>query len=136
MGTSFPLGILLLLSPATSLPAVTCSPLPVLEISDVRSTLVGDQLKKDRVLDALVMKDGQPFPAALVRLYIGHALVEQTLTDMRGHFLLEYLTVGRYTLSIQGFGRITLEVTDGVQQQSFYSFSSNHGCLSWGASTD
>jgi hypothetical protein len=127
------------LSLLTTAPLATanCDPLPTLEISDVRTTLVGNEWKEDRVIDATASKDGKPLPLAIVRLYIGKVLVEWTMADKRGHFLLENLTVGPYTLSIQDIGRFRLEVTPPrIHQQFFYSFSSNHGCLDWGETSD
>lgn len=137
MKTRFLDSILFFLLVAAPLPAANCDPVPTLEISDVRTTLVGNDVREDRVIDATATKDGQPLPAAFVRLYIGKALVQQTLTDLHGHFLLENLTVGHYTLSIQGLGRFRLDVTPPrMHQQAFYGFSSFHGCLSWGENSD
>ena len=131
--------ISILLSLITTAPLATanCDPLPTLEISHVRTTLVGNAVKEDRVVDATATKDGKPLPLTIVRLYIGKALVEWTMTDKRGHFLLENLTVGHYTLSIQDIGRFSLEITPPrIHQQFFYFFSSNHGCLDWGETSN
>lgn len=134
------LPIFILLSVLTTAPLASahfCDPLPTLEISDVRTSLVGNEMKEDRVIDATTAKDGKPLPFAIVRLYIGKVVVQWTMTDKHGHFLLENLTVGHYTLSIQDIGRFSLEVTPPrIHQQSFYGFSSNHGCLDWSENTD
>ena len=137
MKTRLPLFILLSLLTTTPLATAKCDPPPTLEISDVHTTLVGNEWKEDRVIEATALKDGKPLPLAIVRLYIGKVLVQWTMADKRGHFLLETLTVGHYTLSIQSIGRFSLEVTPPrIHQQVFYSFSSNHGCLDWVETTN
>lgn len=137
MKARLPLSILLSLLTIAPLATANCDPLPTLEISDVHATLVGNEWKEDRVIEATATKDGKPLPLAIVRLYIGRVLVQWTMADKRGHFLLETLTVGQYTLSIQGIGRFSLEVTPPrIHQQFFYFFSSNHGCPGWGATSD
>ena len=137
MKTRLPISILLALLITAPLATANCDPLPTLEISDLRTSLVGNKAKEDRVIDATAAKDGKPLPFAIVRLYIGKVVVQWTVTDKHGHFLLENLTVGHYTLSIQDIGRFSIEVTPPrIHQQSFYGFSSNHGCLDWGANSD
>lgn len=108
MKTRLPLSILLSLLTIAPLATANCDPLPTLEIYDVHATLVGNEWKEDRVIEATATKDGKPLPLAIVRLYIGNVLVQWTMADKRGHFLLETLTVGQYTLSIQGIGDSTL----------------------------
>lgn len=137
MKTRLLISILLSILATAPLATANCDTLPTLEISDVRASLVGNELKEDRVIDATAAKDGKPLPLAIVRLYIGKVLVQWTMTDKHGHFLLENLTLGHYTLSIQGVGRFSLEVTPPrIHQQVFYGFSNNHGCLDWGENTD
>lgn len=137
MKTRFLISILLSIPTTAPLATANCDPLPTLEISDVRASLVGNELKEDRVIDATAAKDGKPLPLAIVRLYIGKVLVQWTMTDKHGHFLLENLTLGHYTLSIQGVGRFSLAVTPPrIHQQAFYGFSNNHSCLDWGENTD
>ena len=114
-----------------------CDPLAVLQISDVRITVVGDSVRTDRVIDGTVLKEGQPLKFAAVGLYSGRKVVRQTTTDAQGHFLLENLPLGRYTLAFKGLGSFPIEVTPPrIPQQFFYGFGSLHGCLSWGFSTD
>ena len=114
-----------------------CDPLPVLQIDDVRTTVVGDSVSTDRVIDGTVLKEGQPLRFVAVRLYSGRRVVRQTMTDAQGHFLLENLPLGRYALSFQLLGRFQIDVTPPhLSQQAFYGFSSFHGCLSWGMNTD
>jgi hypothetical protein len=114
-----------------------CDPLPTLQISDVRTTLIGDTLRKDRVIDGTASKDSEPLRFAQVRLSSGKKLVQRTTTDAQGHFLLENLPLGRYTLSFEGVGIFTIEVTPPrFSQQFYYNFSSLHGCLSWGETTN
>ena len=114
-----------------------CDPLPTVQISDVRTTLIGDTLRKDRVIDGTASKDSEPLPFAEVRLNSGKKLVQRTTTDAHGHFLLENLPLGRYSLSFEGMGSFSIEVTPPrFSQQYYYSFSSVHGCLSWGENTD
>jgi Carboxypeptidase regulatory-like domain len=114
-----------------------CDPLPTLQISDVRTTLTGDSLREDRVIDGTASKDSEPLRFAKVRLYAEKNLVQRTTTDAHGHFLLENLAPGGYTLSFEGMGRFSIEVTaPRFFQQSYYGFSSLHGCLSWGVNTD
>jgi len=115
----------------------TCDTLPSLQITDVRTTLVGDTLRKERVIDGTASKDSEPLEFAQVRLYSGKKLVEHTTTDARGHFLLENLHVGRYRLSFEGMGSFSIEVTPPrISQQAYYGFTSLHGCLSWGLTSD
>jgi Carboxypeptidase regulatory-like domain len=114
-----------------------CDPLPVLQISDVRITVVGDSLRTDRVIDGTVHKEGQPLKFAAVGLYSGRQVVRQTTTDAQGHFLLENLPLGRYTLAFKGLGSFPIEVTPPrTAQQFFYGFGTFHGCLDWGMNTD
>jgi hypothetical protein len=122
----------------SSLAAATgCDPLPTLQISDVRTTLIGGILREDRVIDGTASKDSEPLRFAKVRLYAGKKLVQRTTTDLHGHFLLENLAPGRYTLSLEGMGRFSIEVTaPRFSQQFYYGFGSLRGCLSWGFNTD
>jgi len=114
-----------------------CDPLPTLQISDVRTTLIGDTLLKDRVIDGTAFKDSDPLRFAVVRLTSGTKLVQRTTTDAQGHFLLDKLALGRYTLSFEGMGSFSIEVTPPrFSQQFYYNFSSRHGCLSWGETSD
>jgi hypothetical protein len=114
-----------------------CDPLPTLEISDVRTILIGDSLRKERAIDGTASKDSEPLRFAEVRLYSGKKLVQRTTADEHGHFLLENLLLGRYTLSFEGMGSFSIEVTPPrFSQQSYYDFSSRHGCLSWGETSD
>jgi hypothetical protein len=114
-----------------------CDPLPTLQISDVRTTLIGHTLRKDRVIDGTASKDSEPLPFAEVRLNSGKKLVQRTTTDAQGHFLLESIPLGRYSLSFEGMGSFSIEVTPPrFSQQYYYSFSSVHGCLSWGEITN
>ena len=114
-----------------------CDPLPILQIDDVRTTIEGDSVRTDRVIDGTVLKEGQPLRFIAVRLYSARKVVRQTTTDAQGHFLLENLPLGRYALSFQGLGRFQIEVTPPhLSQQAFYGFGSLHGCLSWGMNTD
>jgi len=117
--------------------ATGCAPLPTLQISDVRTTLVGDTLRVDRAIDGTASKDSEPLRFAKVRLYVGTKLVQRTTTDAHGHFLLENLAPGRYILSFVGMGRFSIEVTPPrFSQQFYYGFGSVHGCLNWGFNTD
>jgi hypothetical protein len=117
--------------------AAGCDVLPTLQISDVRTTLMGNTLREDRVIDGTAFKDSEPLRFATVRLYIEKKLVQRTTTDAHGHFLLENLVPGGYTLSFKGMGRFSIEVTaPRFSQQFYYGFTSLHGCLSWGSSTD
>jgi hypothetical protein len=114
-----------------------CDLLPTVQISDVRTTLVGDTLRVDRVIDGTASKDSEPLRFGKVRLYAEKKLVQRTTTDAHGHFLLENLAPGRYILSFEGMGRFSIEVTaPRIFQQFYYGFSSLHGCLSWGFNTD
>jgi hypothetical protein len=114
-----------------------CDPLPTLQISDVRTTLIGDTLRKDRVIDGTASKDSEPLPLAEVRLNSGKKSVQRTTTDAHGHFLLENLRLGHYTLSFEGLGSFSIDVTPArFSQQSYYNFSSLHGCLSWGETSN
>jgi hypothetical protein len=114
-----------------------CDPLPVLQIFDVRTTVVGDSVKTDRVIDGTATKDFEPLRFVLVRLYAGKKVVRQSTTDAQGHFVLENLPLGRYTLSFQIMGNFRIEVTPPrFPQQDFYEFSSIHGCLGWGFNSD
>lgn len=83
------------------------------------------------------MKDGKPLQFAEVRLYSGGKIVQHVSTDEQGRFLLENLSVGRYRLWFKGMGLFTIEVTPPhVMQQAHYGFSSDFGCLGWGAGTN
>jgi hypothetical protein len=114
-----------------------CAPLPVLQISDPATSPAGGAAKTERVIDGAVTKDSQRLQFAAVRLYSGKKVVQQTRTDAEGHFVLENLSLGRYTLSIHGMGDFKIEVRPPrFSQQVFYSFTSIQGCLSWGFSTD
>jgi len=116
-----------------------CDPLPVLQISDVRTTLIGDTLRKDRVIDGTASMDSAPLLFTEVRLHSGKKLVQRTITDAQGHFLLELnkLPPGRYTLSFEGMGSFNIEVTPPrFSQRFYYNFSSLHGCLGWGETSD
>jgi hypothetical protein len=114
-----------------------CDPPPTLEISDLRTTVVGETLRKDRVIDGTASKDSEPLRSAKIYLYSGKKLVQRTTTDAHGHFLLENLRLGHYTLSFEGMGSFSIEVMPPrFSQQSSYDFSSLHGCLSWGETSD
>lgn len=114
-----------------------CHPLPVLQIFDVRITVAGGAVRTDRVIDGTALKEGQPLKFAAVELYSGRKLVQQTMTDALGHFLLENLLLGRYTLAFKGLGRFAIEVTPPrMSQQAFYGFGRFHGCLDWGMDTN
>jgi hypothetical protein len=114
-----------------------CSPLPTLQISDVRTVRTGDTLTSERVIDGTAFNDGKPLQFAEVRLYLGNKFVYHTITDEQGNLLLENLSVRRYQLLIKGMGTFDVEVTPPrIAQQSHYVFSSNHGCLDWGFSSD
>ena len=138
MNTRLTISMLASLAVTEPLAAGTsCDPLPRLEISDVRAILIGDTLRKDRVIDGTACKDSEPLRSAEVRLYSGKKLIQHTTTDAHGHFLLENLRLGRYTLWFEGLGSFGIEVAlPSISQQAFYAFTSRHGCLSWGYSSD
>lgn len=128
----FPLAITVHLAAATN-----CDPLPTLALSDVRTRPIGDHVQSDRVLDGTAFIDELPLVFAEVRLYSGTKLIQLTTTDGEGHFLLENLSLGRYTLTLENLGSFRLEVTrPSFPQQFFYSFGKYHGCLSWGADSN
>jgi hypothetical protein len=117
--------------------AANCDPLPVVPIAGVRTTLVGDHVRTDRVLDGTASIEELPLVFAEVRLYSGKKLVQVTATDAQGHFLLEDLPLGRYTLTLENLGSFRIEVTRRhFPQQVYYGFSKYHGCLGWGADSD
>jgi hypothetical protein len=138
MNSSLAVAVLASLVVTARLPAGTkCDPLPILQISDVRTTLIGDTLKKDRVIDGTASKDSEPLRFVEVRLNSGKKLVQRTTTDAQGHFLLDKLPLGRYTLSFEGLGSFRIEVTPPrFSQQFYYNFSSRQGCLSWGETSN
>lgn len=146
----------ILLSVVGSMPlaAMTkCDPLPPLQVSDVRQTLIGNSLRADRVIDGTAFKDSTPLAFAEVLLYSGKNLIRRTFTEFDGHFLLEGLSEGRYILAFEGMGSFQSEghyilafeemssfqievIPARFSQQCFYVFSTYHGCLSWGYSTN
>jgi hypothetical protein len=134
----FAAAILLSVVGSTPLAAMTkCDPLPTLQISDVRQTLIGNSLVADRAIDGTAFKDSTPLAFAEVQLLSGKNVLRRTVTDFDGHFLLEDLSEGRYILAFEGMGSFQIEVTPArFSQQFYYGFSRYHGCLGWGSDTN
>jgi hypothetical protein len=125
------------------LETIKCDPLPTMKINDARITRVGNTWKVNRVIEGTASKDSEPLQFAKVELYSGEVprhsvddVFRHTMTDFQGYFLLENLPEGRYTLRFEGMGSFQIEVTARISQQAHYGFSSNRGCLSWGANKD
>jgi hypothetical protein len=137
MKNRFALFILVAAAPVVTAAQAKCSSPATVSISDVRVTRAGDTLRSDRVIDGKALKDGKPLQFAEVRLYSGGKIVQRSGTDEQGRFLLENLSEGRYRLWFKGMGVFTIEVTPThMTQQAQYGFSSDHGCLGWGADTN
>jgi len=124
--------------------AIKCDPLPTLQIIGVRTTLVGNTPKADRVIEGTASKDFEPLQFANVELYseeipryLEDGAFQHTMNDFQGYFLLEDVPEGHYTLRFEGMGNFQIEVPPPhFWQNPYYGFTSNHGCLSWGFSMD
>ena len=119
-----------------------CAPPPAITIYDVPAAVgyaIGDltTLSAERMVDGGAFKDDEPLQFADVRLYSGSRLVHSTKTDSHGYFQLRAPRVGSYTLVFKAMGTFKVEVLPPhITQHSQRSFSSNHGCLSWGSDTN
>ena len=96
----------------------------------------GTGLSGERMVDGAAFKDERPLQFANVHLYSNRRVVLKAKTDSQGHFLLRGIRPGSYTLAFKGMGKFKVDVVPTRAQGVFYRFSSNHGCLNWGFSTN
>jgi hypothetical protein len=112
-----------------------CEQPPALTIFD--RLRAGTGLSGERMVDGTAFKDEQPLQFANVHLSSNRRVVLKAKTDSQGHFLLRGIRPGSYRLAFKGMGKFKVDVVPPRTQQAFfYTFSSNHGCLSWGFNTN